>query len=95
MNMNKPGIDLDAPIWRLEEIASFLRLPSTKAAYPVVKLKGFPRSVLPASRNRRWIAAEVKEFFASSTSESQPIKAIPGVNSEPQIIHKQRKVRAA
>ena len=89
------AIDLEAPVWRIEEIAAYLRLPSIKSAYPMVQHRAFPRSIVPGKRNRRWLSAEVKEFFASRPAVHEPIKAIQTANSEPQIIHKNRKAKAA
>ena len=91
----EPGIDLEAPVWRLEEISAYLRLPSTKAAYPIVQQRAFPRSIVPGKRNRRWLSTEVKEFFATERPAPEAMKSLPPVMSEPQIIHKHRKAKAA
>jgi predicted DNA-binding transcriptional regulator AlpA len=56
-------IELSADIWRLEEVSSYLRLDSVKAAYSAVKAPGFPTPLMGRSRNRRWVAEEVKSWI--------------------------------
>lgn len=87
--------DLNADVWRLEEIAEYLRLPSVKAAYPVVKRAGFPMSIVPGARNRRWLSKDVKDFLKLPAKEIGFGSSIKVTNDEPQIIHKHRKVHAA
>ncbi len=95
--MTTPNLntDLDADVWRLEEIAAYLRLPSIKAAYPVVKRAGFPLSIVPGTRNRRWLGAEVKAFLELPEVRKEIVRLDVSKNEEPQIIHKHRKVHAA
>jgi predicted DNA-binding transcriptional regulator AlpA len=95
MSTHEPLVDLEAPVWRLDEISAYLRLPSIKSAYSIVQQRTFPRSIVPGKRNRRWLSSEVKEFFATARPVHDPIKSVPTVNSEPQIIHKHRKAKAA
>lgn len=95
MNTLSVKTDLTAEVWRLEEIAEYLRLPSVKAAYPVVKRQGFPMSIVPGNRNRRWLGREVKEFLEQPQKLEEVSRILNSESSEPQIIHKRRKVYAA
>ena len=87
--------DLNADVWRLEEIADYLRLPSIKAAYPVVKRPGFPMSIVPGNRNRRWLGKDVRAFLELPITNREIAQIDASKNEEPQIIHKHRKVQAA
>jgi len=87
--------DLTAEVWRLEEIAEYLRLPSIKAAYSVVKRPGFPMSIVAGTRNRRWLSKDVKAFLEAPQKAEIAVHRGTLENIEPQVIHKNRKVHAA
>lgn len=88
-------VDLGAPIWRLEEIATYLRLPSTKCAYRIVASPGFPQSVVPGKRNRRWLATEVMDALKAPKSE-KPVMRVSSVEiSSPKNITRNVRRRAA
>lgn len=82
-------INLDAPIWRIEEIALYLRLESVRGSYPIVRQPGFPLPIVHGSRNRRWIAEEVKAFFADDKSaRNKPLAPLRLV--EPKVVTKRK-----
>jgi len=87
-------VNLSAPVWRIEEVASFLRLASTKCAYRIVAQSDFPASVVPGKRNRRWLAEDVKTFFESRKDVvASPVIAID--KSAPRNIIRGNKAKVA
>jgi predicted DNA-binding transcriptional regulator AlpA len=70
------AIDLSAAIWRLEEIQSFFRLPSEKAAYSFVNSYEFPRPLMGRSRNRRWVAEEVRAWVESAALKQRDTRPV-------------------
>ena len=86
--------DVSCAVWRIEEIAAYLRLPSVKSAYSVVRQAGFPSPIVHGFRNRRWIATEVKDYFANDkTARITPLR--PFEISEPKVVRKKEGLRLA
>lgn len=86
--------DVSCAIWRIEEIAAYLRLPSVKSAYPIVRQAGFPSPIVHGCRNRRWIATEVKDYFVNDKS-ARSIPQHPFEISEPKVVRKKEGLRLA
>ena len=82
-------VNLEAPIWRIEEIASYLRISSVRGTYPIVRQPGFPLPIVHGSRNRRWIAEEVKAYFSTGkTARTEPIAPLRLI--EPKVVAKKK-----
>ena len=63
----KDPVSLDDSVWTILHIALYLgQKPDSLNA--VVNSFGFPRPLTNQRRNRRWLAADVKEFFAKRSS---------------------------
>ena len=86
--------DVSCAVWRIEEIAAYLRLPSVKSAYSIVRQSGFPSPIVHGCRNRRWIATEVKDYFANDkAARITPLR--PFEISEPKVVRKKEGLRLA
>lgn len=94
MKTGTEKVDLAAPVWRLEEIACYLRLPSVRNAYQVVREPGFPASIVHGHRNRRWFAEEVKNHFANHRVK-QPEPSTNLMPMEPRVVRKSGGTRIA
>lgn len=89
------AVDTLDPIWRLEEIAEYLKLPSIKSAYSIINQPGFPRSIMPGKRNRRWIASEIKEFFRDHKAVNQGTRAIQKTSGQSEIFRRKTRLRSS
>lgn len=87
-------VDLTAAVWRLEEIAHYLRLPSVRNAYQVVREPGFPASIVHGHRNRRWFAEEIKNHFANHRVKQLELPTNL-MSIEPRVTRKSRGTRTA
>ena len=60
-------VDLNDEVWGISHIAKYMG-QSEKSMYKLVAESGFPMPLHSQSRNRRWLAEEVRKFlFARST----------------------------
>jgi hypothetical protein len=61
-NVSGP-INLTDEVWGMEHICLFMK-QEKRSLYPVVNAEGFPHPLTNQMRNRRWLAASVRAFFA-------------------------------
>jgi predicted DNA-binding transcriptional regulator AlpA len=65
--MKDREVDLNDEVWGIGHIAQYMG-QSEKSMYKLVAEPGFPMPLHSQSRNRRWLAEEVRKFlFARST----------------------------
>jgi len=71
-------IDLNDEVWAISHIAKYMG-QSEKSMYKLVAEDGFPAPLHSQSRNRRWLATEVRKYLFArstrtlSTNSSKPI----------------------
>jgi predicted DNA-binding transcriptional regulator AlpA len=65
--MQAKEVDLNDEVWTVSHMAKYMG-QSEKSMYKLVAEQGFPAPLHSQSRNRRWLATEVRKFlFARST----------------------------
>jgi predicted DNA-binding transcriptional regulator AlpA len=69
------AVDCAAEVWTIQHVARYLHLDE-KSTYPIVSNPDFPNPVANRKRNRRWLAIDVREYFANQSKAQKPIKKI-------------------
>lgn len=69
------AVDCSAEVWTIQHIATYLHLDE-KSTYRIVSDSDFPNPIANRKRNRRWIASDVREFFAYQSKAPKRMKKI-------------------
>ena len=87
-------INLSDEVWGIEHICLFMK-QEKRSLYPVVNAEGFPHPLTNQMRNRRWLAASVRAFFAELPGcvVRPKLTSVPQHSYEPSTIVTKKKRR--